>query len=426
MPGITIHWSGAVLGLVIAIFLIFKKVNPVYALFGGAILGGVAGGANLDETVKIIIEGTKSVMPAVVRVLAAGVLAGVLIESGAAEKIAQTIVEKLGEKKALLAIALATMIITAVGVFITVSAIIVAPIGLSVAKKVGISKSSVLLAIIGGGKAGNMISPNPNTIAVAKGFEVELADVMIKGFLPAIVGLLAAYIIATFISKKGESVKNIDISISNTNKPNFIRAMVGPLTAILFLAINPLGNILNISALTEFKVDAMLILPFAGFTGLVAMGQVKKFVQYSTLGLNKMTGTALLLIGAGSIAGIISASNLSNVVVQGIKTLEISGVFLAPISGILMSGATASTATGALVAAGSFGHAILEMGLEPLNAAVMVHTGSTVLDHLPHGNFFHASADSVKMNISERMKLIPYETLIGLSMTVAATILYGF
>ena len=43
----------------------------------------------------------------------------------------------------------------------------------------------------------------------------------------------------------------------------------------------------------------------------------------------------------------------------------------------------------------------------------MVHAGATVLDHLPHGSFFHATAGSVNMTINERLKLIPYESLIG-------------
>ena len=182
-----IHWSGAIIGLVLAIYLILKKLNPVYALFIGGIVGGLLGGASLAETTQIVIDGTTSVMGAVVRVLAAGILAGVLIESGAAEKIAETIVEKLGEKKAILAIALACMIITSVGVFITVAVIIVAPIALSIAKKAKLSKEAILLAMIGGGKAGNIISPNPNTIAVAKGFDVDLAQVMINGIIPALI-----------------------------------------------------------------------------------------------------------------------------------------------------------------------------------------------------------------------------------------------
>lgn len=423
-----IHWSGAIIGLAVAIILIFKKINPVYALFGGAIIGGLVGGASLDQTTQIIINGTGSVMGAVVRVLASGILAGILIESGAAEKIAETIVEKLGEEKALLAIALATMVITAVGVFIAVSVIIVAPIAISVAKKIGLSKSSILLAMIGGGKSGNIISPNPNTIAVAKGFNLELAQVMINGIIPAIVGLIVTYFVSKLLSQKGEMIqKETQVLKKESNtKPTFARAMVAPIVAIILLGINPVGSILHIGFLEAIKIDSMIILPVAGLIGLAAMGQFNKVIEYTASGLNKMTGTAVILIGAGAIAGIISNSNLSQVVVQCIQGVGIPGVFLAPISGILMAAATASTSTAAIVAAGSFGEAILSMGVAPLNAAIMVHAGAMAIDHLPHGNFFHATADSVKMNISERMKLVPYESIVGGAMTIAATIVYGF
>lgn len=425
----TVHWVGAMIGLVVAIILIFKKVNPVYSLFAGAIAGGVLGGASLNETVGIIIEGTNSVMPAVVRVLAAGVLAGVLIESGAAEKMAETIVGKLGEKRAVFAIALAAMIITAVGVFVTVSIIIVAPIALSVGRKTGLSKPAILLAMIGGAKAGNIISPNPNSIAVAKGFNVDLSQVMLYGFLPAVGGILVTIMIAKLLRNKGSMIPEAEKQAGQAeikDKPSFGKAIVGPAVAITLLAISPIGSILNIDALAAVKIDSMIILPFAGIVGLIAMGKFDRIIEYTTSGFNKMTGVAMILIGAGSIAGIISNSNLSEVVVDSIQAAGVSGTLLAPIAGILMSGATAATSMGAIVAAGTFGDAILKMGVAPLSAAVMVHTGATVLDHLPHGNFFHVTADSVKMNIRERMKLIPYETAIGLTMTIIATIIYGF
>ncbi|MBN7573593.1 MULTISPECIES: GntP family permease [Clostridium] len=423
-----IHWSGAIIGLVIAIILILKKVNPVYALFGGAVIGGLIGGASLANTAQAIIEGTNSVMGAVVRVIAAGVLAGVLIESGAAEKIAETIVEKFGEKKVLLAIALSSMIITAVGVFIPVTVIIVAPIALPVAKKVGITKSSILLAMIGGGKAGNIISPNPNTIAVAKGFNVELAQVMIGAFIPAVIGLIVTYFVATLISKKGEMIKEseIPVRVDNKVKPSFGKAMVAPIVAVILLALNPIANMLHLKFLATIQIDAMYILPIAGLIGLFAMGQRSKILEYTTSGLNRMTPTVMILIGAGAIAGIISKSNLSDAVVYCIQQTGISGVFLAPISGILMAAATASTSTGAIVATGTFAKAILAVGVAPLSAAIMINTGAVVIDHLPHGNFFHASADAVKMNIKERMKLMPYESIVGGSMVIVSIIIYGF
>ncbi len=57
----------------------------------------------------------------------------------------------------------------------------------------------------------------------------------------------------------------------------------------------------------------------------------------------------------------------------------------------------------------------------------MVHTGgATVIDQLPQGNYFHVTADSMYMNIKERMKVVPYEAIVGGVMTIVSTLLYGF
>lgn len=426
----TISWIGALVGLGIAIILILRKLNPVYALFLGAIVGALIGGANLEQTIQVLVSGTQSVMGTVIRVLAAGVLAGVMMESGAAETIAQAIVKKFGGGKAILALALATMIITAVGVFIPVAVLIVAPIALSVGNKMGISKMALLLALSGGGKAGNIISPNPNTIAAARGFNLDLSDVMLAGVIPAVCGLIVTVIVASLLKNKGVMVTNEEAADNNqmdtSNYPPLGKAIVAPLVAVILLMINPIGSIAGIDALANFKVDAMYILPIAGIVGMLAMGQGKKILQYTTSGLNKMTSTVLILIGAGGIAGLISASDLSAQVVSLIQASGISGTFLAPISGILMAAATASTSTGVILATGSFGQAILDMGTAPLAAAVMVHTGATVIDSLPQGNYFHVTAGSMKMSIKQRMGLIPYEAIVGGTMSIVATLIYGF
>lgn len=105
--------------------------------------------------------------------------------------------------------------------------------------------------------------------------------------------------------------------------------------------------------------------------------------------------------------------------------IGLPSILLAPIAGILMSAATASTTSGTAVGTSVFGPTIIELGIPELNAAAMIHSGATVLDHLPHGSFFHATGGSVNMEIKERLKLIPYESLIGLVMTIVSTILFG-
>lgn len=409
---------GALIGLFVAIFLIVKKVQPAYSLILGAFVGGIIGGAPLQATVDIMITGAKDIMPAILRIVTSGVLAGVLIQTGAAAKIADQIIKTLGEKRALFALALSTLILTSVGVFIDVSVITVAPIALAIGKKLNYSKVVVLLAMIGGGKAGNIISPNPNTIAASENFGVELSSLMAANIIPAIFGLIVTVIIAKLLAKKGtgEKIEQADNDDINRELPSFLTAIIGPIVAIILLALRPIAGI---------AIDPLIALPVGGLVGITAMGKFRKTNEYITFGLSKMMPVAVLLIGTGTIAGIIKASTVQATTISLLDAFNMPEFMLAPISGILMSAATASTTAGTTIASATFGPAIMAVGIAPISGGAMVQAGATVLDHLPHGSFFHATAGATNVSISERLKLIPYESIIGLTMTIVSTIIWG-
>ena len=413
----TISTLGAMVALAVAIGLILKKVSPTYGMVAGALIGGLIGGASLTETVTIMMDGARNIIPAVLRIIAAGVLAGVLIESGGAARIADTIVKKMGEVRALLALALATMILTSVGVFVDVAVITVAPIALMIAERAGISRFAVLLAMIGGGKAGNVMSPNPNAIAAADAFQQPLTSVMMAGIIPGLVGLAVAYFLARRVTAKGSMISAEEVhDHGNQNLPSFAAAMVAPLVAIGLLALRPIADI---------KIDPLIALPVGGILGCLAMGKIAKINEYSIAGLQRMMPVAIMLLGTGTLAGIIANSELKNLLIHVIGGMGLPAYVLAPVAGILMSMATASTTAGTAAASQVFGPTLMTLGVPSLGAAAMVHSGATVLDHLPHGSFFHATAGAVGMNMNERLKLIPYETAVGLGITITATVLYG-
>lgn len=426
-----ITWWAALIGLALSIILILKKVNTVYSLMIGAIIGALLGGFSLVKTSDMVVTGVSSVSGTIVRVIAAGVLAGVMMDSGAADTIARAIVEKLGSKLAIFSLTLSTMIITSVGVFIPVAVLIVAPIALEVGRELKISKLALLVALSGGGKAGNIISPNPNTIAAAKGFNIELSQLMIADFVPAIVGLIVAVALGYALKNHGPKIEEADVvDVENkknkdTDLPSLKQAISTPVIAVVLLLINPLGNIFNIELLKQFNVDAMFILPFAGIVGTLIMKKRVHLLDYLTSGIKRMTDVVLILVGAGMIAGMISNSELPLEVVKIVKMSGISGTFLAPISGILMAAATASTSTGVILASGSFNKAILSFGISNVGAAAMVHTGATVIDHLPHGNYFHVTGNAMKLSFKQRSQAIVWETVVGLSMAIVAVVLYG-
>lgn len=407
---------GALIGLVIAIVLIIKKVHPTYSLILGALVGGMIGGGGLETTVTTMVTGAQGMMSSVLRIMTSGILAGTLIKTGAAEKIADTIVSKLGEKRVIAAISIATMIICAVGVFIDISVITVAPIAITIGKKAGLTKKGVLLAMIGGGKAGNIISPNPNTIAASEAFQVDLTGLMMKNIIPAICALIVTIIIAGILSKKsGSKFDNTNEEESTKTLPNLLQAILGPAVVIVLLALRPLCGI---------NIDPLIALPLGGVVCILITGNAKHVIEYTEFGLSKVIGVSVLLIGTGTLAGIIKASALQYDMIHLLEMMNMPAFVLAPLAGVLMAGATASTTAGATIASQTFAGVLTEAGVPAVSAAAMIHAGSTVIDSLPHGSFFHATGGAVFMDIEERMRLIPFEACIGLTSTIVSVILY--
>ena len=409
---------GALIGLSLAIVLIIRKVVPAYALIIGALVGGLVGGGGLTGTVSAMISGTQSMMPSVLRILASGVLVGALVKTGSAAKIADTIVTWLGARFALLAVAFATTVVCSVGVFIDIAVITVAPVALAVGSRAKIPVPALLLAMIGGGKAGNIISPNPNTIAAADAFRVELTELMAANLIPALFAFVASVLLSAYLAsrirRRGDSAQVAPAdSGAVSERPALLGALSGPLCVVSLLSLRPFAGV---------AVDPLIALPVGGVVSMIACGKWRDMVEFSQFGLSKVSGVAILLIGTGTVAGIVKASELNTDMIALLDALNLPMFALAPISGILMAGATASTTAGATIASQTFSTTLVKAGVAPVSAAAMIHAGATVVDSLPHGSFFHATGGSVFMGVKERLKLIPYEAAVGLTATAASCI----
>ena len=414
---------GAIAGLVLAIVLIVRKVTPAYALVFGALAGGLLGGGGLVDTVAAMISGTQAMMPSVLRILASGVLVGALVKTGSAAKIADAIVAGLGSRFALVAVALAAMIVTAVGVFVDIAVITVAPVALAVGKRADIPVPALLLAMVGGGKAGNVISPNPNTIAVAEAFKLDLTTVIAANVVPAVCALGVTVFLSSWLARRKSKSKveveqrNLDstVRLQTSTSPHILLAALGPLVVVGLLSLRPLLGI---------TVDPLVALPAGGLVSILVCGQWRETVAYSEFGLSKVIGVSILLIGTGTIAGIVKGSGLNGDMIRLLNACHLPVFALAPVSSILLAGATASTTAGVTIAGQTFAVTLLQAGIPAVSAAAMLHAGGTIFDALPHGSFFHATAGAVGMSVKDRLKLFPFGTLVGATTTMASVLCY--
>ena len=164
--------------------------------------------------------------------------------------------------------------------------------------------------------------------------------------------------------------------------------------------------------------------PAGGLVSILVCGQWRETVSYSEFGLSKVIGVSILLIGTGTVAGIVKGSGLNGDMIRFLNACHLPVFALAPLSSILLSGATASTTAGVTIAAQTFSATLLQAGVPAVSAAAMLHAGGTIFDALPHGSFFHATAGAVGMSVKDRLKLFPLGTLVGATTTVTSVLVY--
>ena len=87
--------------------------------------------------------------------------------------------------------------------------------------------------------------------------------------------------------------------------------MMAPITAIVLLALRPLAGIV---------IDPVIALPVGGLVGALCMGRIKQINQFAVSGLGKMSGVVIMLLGTGTLAGIISNSQLKDVIIDSLAS----------------------------------------------------------------------------------------------------------
>jgi GntP family gluconate:H+ symporter len=238
---------------------------------------------------------------------------------------------------------------------------------------------------------------------------------MAANIIPAIFAFAATVALSSWLAsrcrRREETFTSPAAECDDAARPALWSALSGPVTVVALLALRPLAGI---------AVDPLIALPAGGIVSALACGKWRAAVEFSQFGLGKVSGVAILLIGTGTIAGIIKASGLNADMIALLGALKLPMAALAPVSGILMAGATASTTAGATIASQTFSGALVEAGVAPIAAAATMHAGATVVDSLPHGSFFHATGGSVFMSVGERLKIIPYEAAVGLVATAVS------
>jgi len=195
----------ALAGMILLLLLIIKgKLQPLVAILISAIGIGLFAGMPFNMITATVTKGIGKTLEGIALLVGLGSMFGAILEiSGGAERIALSMINRFGEKKAPWALGLTGMVI-AIPVFFDAGLIILIPLAFSVAKRTG--KSSLIYAIplLAGLAVGHaFIPPTPGPVLVAGILNVDLGLVIGLGLIVGLVAMsIAGPVFGRYIGEK--------------------------------------------------------------------------------------------------------------------------------------------------------------------------------------------------------------------------------
>lgn len=197
-----------ILGLVVGIFalilLVLKtKVHVFPALIIASALTGIIGGMPAIDVVDSITSGFGSTIGSIGIVIGFGVMLGRVLEvSGAAERLAFTLLKWLGKRKEEWAMAI-TGYIVSIPIFVDSAFVILAPLIKALSTKTGKSIVSLGVALgVGLIVTHHAVPPTPGPLGVAGIFGVDIGQMILSGLIFGIPLIIVGVYYAKWIGKK--------------------------------------------------------------------------------------------------------------------------------------------------------------------------------------------------------------------------------
>jgi Gnt-I system low-affinity gluconate transporter len=413
-------------GVALLLFLIIVvRIQAFAALLLTSMVVAVLGGLPLAEIPAVIQEGMGRTLGYIAIVVGLGAMLGQLLQvSGGAERVARTLLGRLGEERAPWALGL-TGLIVATPVFFDVALILFIPLVYGLARRSGRSLLYYAIPLLAGiAVAHSFIPPTPGPVAVASLIGADLGWVIAVGLLAGIPATVVGGILFTRtiagrihprvpeymlpeVNRGPASVSTASSSsaaAADAELPGFglVLALIGvPLALIL------LGTVSRVTLVDGHPLRALFAFighPFAALlvAALLAFWLLGTRRGYSadevrkvaTAGLEPV-GMIILVTGAGGVFGnVLVAAGVGDALAGLMAGSAMPVVVLAFLIAAVVRVAQGS-ATVAMVTAAGIVAPVIQAGSYPppmLGAlTIAIAAGATVLSHVNDSGFWLVS-----------------------------------
>ncbi len=404
------------IGIILLLFMITKlKIHTFITLIVVSFLIGLALNVPLDKIMGSIEDGFGGTLADIGLIFGFGAILGKLIaDSGGAQRIAVTLIDKFGEKRVQWAV-IFTSFILGIALFFEVGLVLLIPIVYQIAKQTKTSFLWLGLPMTTSLSATHaFLPPHPGPTVIAEQYGANVGMVLVYGFVVAIptiiiAGPLFTRYVRRFVPSAFEKAAEGSIAqIGNTKQykledtPGFGVSALTALFPVILMGASTIISLLKDAAGFKnnifFKlvdtigtpsivmvISVLLAIYTMGVARKIPMSQLMKSAESSV----KSIGMLLLIIGAsGSLKQILMDGGVGDYVAEIFDGSTLSPLILAWLIAAIIRLAQGSATVAALTTAGLV---IPTMASSDVNLALMVlatGAGSIIASHVNDTGFW--------------------------------------
>ncbi len=429
----------ALLAVIALIVLIARfKLHPFIALVSVSLAMGIAAGMEPGAAVKAFQDGVGGALGFIAIVVGLGTMLGkMMAESGAASRIATTLIDLFGQRQVHWAIMVVAFII-GIPVFFQVGFVLLIPLVFTIARRTGMSLVKIGIPLVAGlSVVHGMLPPHPAAMLAVAAYNADVGRTILYGL---IVGLptaaLAGPIFATWISPRillppdnplarqleGDSAAPGSEQVT----PGFAISLFTVLIPVILMllasgadAILPADSSVRLTL--RFVGNPIVALLLALLFSFYSLGRPRRFTREEVMKFCNdclgPTATILLVIGAGGgFNQVLIQSGVGRAVALVAVGSAVSPLVLGWIVAALIRVATGSATVAMTTAAGIVAPiAIATPGTNPELLVLATGAGSLVLSHVNDSGFWLIK-EFFNMTVPQTLKTWTVaETIIGVA-----------
>ena len=389
------------LALVALVILIAVcKINPFLAFLVVAVIAGLCLGIPLGQVTKSVEKGMGDILGGNVVIIVVGAMLGKLIaESGAAQQIASSIMQKVGLKNIHWALALIGFII-GIPLFYNTGFVLMIPLVFSLVyqyKLPAVATGIPLLAALS--VAHGFLPPHPSPSALVTQFNANIGKTMFYGIMIAIPTIILAGPLFSRTLKKIVSVplatfQPTELPVSQL--PTIFNSFFAALLPVTFFALTtllpffvPVTFHTVISFFAQPSIVMLIALAIVTFSLGVKKGRSMKRVMIIYGEAVKEIAMILLIIaGAGALKQILIDSGVSNQIAGLLQNISLSPLFLGWLTAAIIRVAVGSATVAGFTAAGIIGPLLIHTNTDPNLMVLSIGAGSLMFSHVNDSGFW--------------------------------------